>query len=258
MAKAKLLWRDKLCPKCGNAIDPLGTCLKCGRPWAEKLAEGELAVDGSGQPLEPGKQYDAFAPKPEPAKAAGSRRRKPGPFTDEFPQFKQWEIHDSDDEPEIIRKRSLMHLESRKMYSAMGLSVRAHEAQKTALLWLSRMWEFLDDDERAALGGVANGLKVALDILSLVRTSKITQTAKMEKAMEKAWAQARKARLAAMGRKRKKSVSMPQESEGMGPELAAIDPQELLEQAREKLLELDKQKGAAKSRRRRAEEAPKA
>jgi hypothetical protein len=257
MAKAKLLWRDKLCPKCGNAIDPFGTCLKCSRTWTEKLAEGELAIDGSGQPLEPGRQYDAFAPKPEPAsaKAAGKRRRKPGPFTDEFPQFKHWEINDSDDEPEIIRKRSLMHLESRKMYSAMGLSVRAHEAQKTALLWLSRMWEFLDDDERAALGGVANGLKVALDVLSLVRTSKITQTARMEKAMEKAWAQARKARLAAMGRKRK-AASAPQESEGMGPSPAAIDPQELLEQAREKLLELDKQK--ARSRRRGAKEAPEA
>jgi hypothetical protein len=259
MARTKLLWRDKRCPKCGSEIDPFGTCRKCSRAWSEKLDESELAFDVNGKTLEPGQQHEAFAPKPELLKKTTKPRgRKHVPFTDDPPQFKQWEIHVSDDEPEIIRKRSLMHLESRKMYSAMGLAVRAHEAQKVALLWLSRMWEFLDNDERASLGRVADGLKVATDVLSLVRNSKVAQTARMEKAMEKAWAQARKARMAAIDKNRKKvSALVPQDSEGLGPQPVAIDSQELMDQAKERLLELDKQKGAAKDRRRR-ESAPKA
>lgn len=243
---------------CGSPVDMLETCRRCGRQWSEKLEEGEEAVG-----LEPGKQYDPYVEQP---KKVGPRTKRKGrfaksqeqlsgkkfvAFTDDLPpQFAGWEIRNSDDEGEISRKRSLMRLDSRKIYNQMGLSVRAQESSKAALLWLSKLWGFLEVEEQQVLAPVLEALKEAFGMLTLVRQSKIGQALKMEKAMERAYQQARAARVEAMKKRTKEASKFPpadQDSEGMGLPPFAIDPQLLLEQAKEKLLKLDKSKGKARS-----------
>src|SRR5271170_7740267 len=127
---------SKRCPQCGGAIDYFGSCRRCGREWSESLEEEEIA-----EGLPEGQQHPAEV-KP-PAKTSRKRNRftksSQGPkATAAADKYALWRIDASrDDETEIIKKRSLMRLDSRRTYNAMGLSLRAHEAQKAALLWLS-------------------------------------------------------------------------------------------------------------------------
>src|SRR5271157_1023756 len=155
----------KSCPRCGGEIDYFGSCKRCGREWTEHLEEDEPAVG-----LPEGEQHPAV-------KKIGTRKPRKSRFTKskaalqgkEFQTFKPampqeyagWMIGDGDDETEIIRKRSLMRLDSRKTYNALGLVSRACESQKGALLWLGHLAEFLDDDERKALAPTIGLLKRA-------------------------------------------------------------------------------------------------
>src|SRR5271157_1816022 len=183
----------KKCPVCTGEIDFFETCKKCGREWSDTLEEGEKAVG-----LPDGEQHPATE-----LKKIGSRVSRQTRFTKtkaalegkEFatlapevaPQFLPWMIDpERDDDNEIVRKRSLMRLDSRKIYNAMGLSVRAHDAQKAALLWITRVWEFLSDDERKALDPTLQRMKSAFAELRVVAQAKIGAAAKMELAMEKA------------------------------------------------------------------------
>jgi hypothetical protein len=91
-------------------------------------------------------------------------------------------------------------------------------------------------------------LSDAFELLTRVRQSKIIQATKMEKAMEKAYHQARMARLAAAEQKKKDASKFPppeSDSEGLGLMPKDIDPG-LLEQVQEKLLKLEKERNAGK------------
>lgn len=260
--KAKISWKSKRCPKCGSPVDMMETCVKCGRKWTPELdkdPQGNIIEPAIG--LDEGKQYESVIKKvgtrqPRKSRYVKSKEQLAGKKFSYFsgdlpPRFKEWEIKDGDSETEIIRKRSLMRLDSRKIYNQMGLSVRAQETSKAALLWFSKLWEFLDDGEKDALAPALKSLKVAFESLSLVRQAKIAEATKMEKIMEKAHQQARKARLKAAEQAKKDASKVPppdQDSEGMGLNPVPLDQQALVEQLAEKLLRLEKEKQGRKLR----------
>lgn len=220
--------------------------MKCGRAWSEKLEADEVA-----RGLQPGQQYDPIVERKTRKSSLKPKVPKYVPFGDDLPpQFAGWQIGESDEETEIYNKRSLMRLDSRKIYNQMGLSTRAHDSAKAALLWVSKLWEHLEPEEQQELAPTLERLKDVFAMLNLVRRSKIGQAVKMEKAMEQAYQQARIARskaAAKLAKAREKDASkLPeagQDSEGLGLTPVAIDPSQLFEQAREKLLKLDKTKG---------------
>jgi hypothetical protein len=254
---AKIIWKNKRCPKCGSAVDRFETCRECGRAWSEILKDGESAVDANGKPLEDGKQHEAIVyPVVKPKRESRyTKSKRQEPFSDQLPErFKEWTINKHDGEAEIYRKRSLMRLDSRKIYNQMGLSVRAHENHKATLLWLTGLMEFLDDQERKELAPIVERLKICFDVMGMVRRSKIAQAAQMEKLMEKMYADSRRARITAEAKKKATVTSPEKDSEGLGLEPVALDPAQLLEQAKEKLLALDKAKN--QQRRKPKEENP--
>ncbi len=272
MAKkpTKIDYKNKRCPKCGSPVDIMETCVKCGRKWTEELdkdPQGKIIEPAIG--LDEGKQYESIIKKIGKRKPRKSRFQKSTDelkgkkfktFSDALPnQFRHWEIRDSDSETEIIQKRSLMRLDSRRIYNQMGLSVRAQESSKAALVWLVKMWEFLETEEQAALEPTLRSLKLAFESLSVVRQAKIAQATKMEKAMEKAHQQARKARIKAAERASKDASKMPppdSDSEGLGLMPVALDPTELLLQATESLLKREKEKDATKDKKRKETNNP--
>lgn len=261
----------KKCPQCGGEIDYFGSCRKCGREWSESLEEGEQAFG-----LKEGQQHPALIPIPEKKAVKKSKytKSKPAPekrFAETPSRFEPWMIDLADDDTEIVRKRSLMRLEARKIYNTMGLSIRAHDAQKASLLWLSRLWEFLDEAEKTRLTPTIERLKQSFVELRLIAQAKTAEAAQMEVALEKAHKTARRARLKQMDdAKRKKDAAvttiMPgQDTEGMQvPDLATIDPkllatltkEDLIELAKSKLANLDQEKALKKRSRFTADEDP--
>jgi hypothetical protein len=239
---------NKRCPQCGGAIDYFGSCRRCGREWSQELEEDEIA-DG----LPEGQQHPAEI-KP-PAKTPRKRNRftksSSGPKAQAAAdKYSLWRIDTSrDSDTEIIRKRSLMRLDSRRTYNAMGLSLRAHEANKAALLWLSRLWEFLSKEEQVALTPALDHLKRGFADLKLVAQAKVNEAARMETEMEKEHKSARAARIRLMNeeaKKRQKEAAAKQilpgeDTEGFGvPEPVSISPEDLDSLTREELLELAK------------------
>lgn len=216
------------CPACSGEVDRFGSCRRCGR------AEPAPAGPGPKPPRKGG------AP-PEPAPAG---------------KYAAWQISDRDDDTEIVRKRSLMRLDSRRTYEAMGSSVRAHEAQKASLLWLVRLFDVSDEAEKEALGRMIRQAKAAFEQLGEVRRDRIAAAAGMEKAMEAAHAQARRARLKQADKARAdarraaaKAIAPGEDTEGYSnPEPAALPPEDLLERAREALGGLDGEKRARRGR----------
>src|SRR5271170_2305162 len=183
---------SKRCPQCNGAIDYFGSCRRCGREWSENLEDEELA-----EGLPEGQQHPAEVKKPTkktPRKRNRFTKSSKGPSapTD---KYSLWRIDASnDDDTEIIRKRSLMRLDSRRTYNAMGLSLRAHEAQKAALLWLSRLWEFLSDEEQTALAPTLEFLKRGFADLKVLAQAKVQEAARMEIELEREHKSARIAR----------------------------------------------------------------
>lgn len=235
--------KNKRCPQCGGGIDIFGTCRKCGREWSEGLEDDELA-----EGLPEGQQH------PPEVKQVGTRKPRRNRFTKSSEltdKYSLWRIDFADDETEIIRKRSLMRLDSRKTYSAMGLSLRVHEAEKAALLWLSRLWEFLSEEEQKALTPAVEHLKRSFADVRLVAQAKVNEAARMEIALEKEHKAARTARIRLLGvdakRRQKeaaaKQITPGEDTEGMNiPDLATIDPKALEQLSQEELLELAKAK----------------
>jgi hypothetical protein len=256
---------SKRCPQCGGTIDYFGSCRRCGREWTETLEEDELA-----EGLPEGQQHPAEIKSTKPKRTRTKYTKNSTPKSAATDKYSLWQIDDQDDETEIIRKRSLMRLDSRKTYNQMGLSLRAHEASKASLLWLSRLWEFLSEDEKTALTPALEHLKRGYADLKLVAASKVNEAAKMEIELDKAHKSARRARLRMMdaeAKKRKEAAAkqiVPQEdTEGYGvPDLATISPEaldtltheELLELAKAKLSNLDQEKALRKRSEKTADE----
>lgn len=261
----------KRCPQCSGEIDYFGSCRKCGREWSEHLEDGEQAHG-----LQEGQQHPALIPIPgkPPAKKSKFTKSKPVPeskFADVPARFQPWMIGMNDDDTEIVRKRSLMRLEARKIYNTMGLSIRAHDAQKASLLWLARLWEFLDEAEKTKLTPTIERLKQGFAELRIIAQAKTAEAALMEVALEKAHKTARRARLKQMDNAARKkeaatvSIEPGQDTEGMQvPDLATIDPkllsaltkEDLIELAKSKLANLDQEKAAKKRQQFRADEDP--
>ena len=242
---------SKRCPQCGGTIDIFGTCRKCGREWSEDLEDDELA-----EGLPEGEKHPTEVKKVGTHKPRRNRHTKSSEPND---KYSLWRIDTTnDDNTEIIRKRSLMRLDSRKTYNAMGLSLRAHEAEKAALLWLSRLWEFLSDEEQQALTPAVEHLKRSFADIRLVAQAKVNEAARMEIALEKEHRAARTARVRLVSEESKrrlkeaaKQIVPGQDTEGMNiPNLVSIDPKaleqlthaELLELAKAKLSNLDQEK----------------
>ena len=258
-------YKNKRCPQCGGAIDYFGSCRRCGREWTEKLEEDELA-----EGLPEGQQHPSEVKTPAKTRTRTRYTKNSSAKTAEPDKYALWQITDQDDETEIIKKRSLMRLDSRKTYNQMGLALRAHEAQKASLLWLSRLWEFLSEAEQQALTQTLEMLKRGYADLKLVAQSKVNEAAKMEIELDKAHKSARRARLRLMdAEKRRKEAATVQikpgeDTEGYGiPDLATIDPkaleqlshEELLELAKAKLANLDQEKALRKRSERLADDA---
>ncbi len=242
----------KRCPNCTGEIDFFDTCKKCGREWSETLEDGEKAVglpEGEQHSATEVKQVGPRAPRQTrftKTKAALEGKEFATLAPDVAPKFLPWMIDpDKDNDNEIVRKRSLMRLDSRKIYNAMGLSVRAHDAQKAALLWITRLWEFLSEEEKRVLEPTVERMKAGFSELRLVAQAKISDAAHMEHAMEKAHKQARQARVRIVDAERKKAaveqMKPHEDTEGFGtPEPVSIDPKALETMTREELLELAK------------------
>jgi hypothetical protein len=243
----------KRCPQCGGEIDYFGSCRRCGREWSEGLEEDE-AADG----LPDGQQHPSEVKPPPAKKLRKNRFTKSSKKAASDDKYALWRIDTvNDDDTEIIRKRSLMRLDSRKTYNAMGLSLRAHEAEKAALLWLSRLWEFLSKDEQVALTPALEHLKRSFADVRLVAQSKVNEAARMEIELEKEHKAARTARIRLIKAATKKQVEAAkqitpgQDTEGMNlPDPAVLDPkalgllsqEDLLELAKAKLSNLDQEK----------------
>ena len=241
----------KRCPNCTGEIDFFGSCKKCGREWSETLEEEEKAVGLPDGEQHPATEVKKVGTRPTRTKFTKTKAALEGKeFATLAPEiaskFLPWMIDiERDDDSEIVRKRSLMRLDSRKMYNAMGLSVRAHDAQKAALLWITRLWEFLSEDEKKVLDPTLQRMKAGFSELRLVAQAKINDAAKMELAMEKAHKQARQARVRIIDAERKKAaveqIRPHEDTEGFGtPEPASIDPKALETMTREELLALAK------------------
>lgn|SRR5271166_1628604 len=251
---------DKQCPQCGGTIDYFGSCRRCGREWSETLEEGEQP---SGLPE--GQQHPSKKKvvKKTPTRTRYTKNRK----TADDSKWDVWQIDVArDTETEIIQKRSLMHLDSRKMYNTLGLSIRARRSQKEALLWLSRLWELLPEEDQKKLASTMTILKRGFADIEALTEYKMAETAVMEKALEKAHSTARVARMKIIkaDAEKKAKDKLPgrgQDSEGFAvptpvglkpedlddPELLKkLKQNELLEIAKGRLANLDKEKALKK------------
>jgi|SRR5579863_41240 len=264
--KKKASREDKFrqCPACYGPIDYFNTCRRCGRGWTPELSPTELlerqqsARDPEDEEPEPallvGDREAALAREKEEiigkkAKVVGSKKKH-------LPaSFKLWEIHDGDNDSEITRKRSLMRLDSRKIYNQMGLAMRAYQNQKGVMLWLTRLWEYLDEKERTAFAPTAELLKQGMIGLAELSAAKVELAAEMEQILLKEQRKVRIARAAAQAidtlarAKAKLGTKLTNpgaDTEGFETvDLAELDPEELMEQVR---IQLALKKNPKKSR----------
>ncbi len=240
------------CPACYGPIDYFNSCRHCGRRWTPELSEIEkkeleLAREkrDSGEPLEEEQVVQLSAREAalqrDKEEILGKKAKLVGTKSKDTPaSFKEWQIHDGDDDTEISRKRSLMRLDSRKIYNQMGLVMRAYQNQKGVILWLTRLWEYLDEAERDEFAPTADLLKKGMMGLAEFSAKKVELAAQMEEALLKEQRKVRTVRAAksaidtAARAKRATKLTTPgADSEGFETvDMADLDPEELLEQVR--------------------------
>lgn len=246
--QVKLSKEDKFrqCPACFGPIDYFNSCRKCGRGWTPELTETEKVEQQEGQrpeeepePVLVGDREAALGRDKE--EILGKKAKVVGTKKKNIPaSFKLWEILNDDSDIEVSRKRSLMRLDSRRIYNQMGLAMRAYQNQKGVMLWLTRLWEFLDETEREAFAASADHLKLGLIGLAELSATKIALAAQMEEALQKEQRKLRTVRAAksaiaaAEKAKRATKVTTPgADSEGLETvDLVELDPEELMEQVR--------------------------
>lgn len=165
------------------------------------------------------------------------------------------EFEANDDEVEISRKRSLLRLNSDKVYKIMAYAVKAQESQRAALQYLIRLTDEMDiedkviQEERKALLGIVQTLDEVFARLSVVRTEKIKQAERMEELATKARSTARKARTR-MSKQRQQDrefwvLRLPDSNVVGAPLLydEVTDPADLIKQAADAIMkkEMDKE-----------------
>jgi len=253
--QVKLTKADKFreCPACYGPIDYFNSCRKCGRGWTpeltetEKLEQSEAKRDPEDEEEKPALVGERKTPlerdKKEitgkKAKVVGTKKNNP---------FKLWEIQDGDNDAEISRKRSLMRLDSHKVYNQMGLVMRAYQNQKAVMISLTRLWGFLDEDERDEFSPTADLLKQGLMGLAKFSAKKVDLAAAMEDALLKERRRIHVIRgakdaISLAAKKATKLTTPGADSEGFETiDLADLDPDELMEQVRIQLALKQKQK----------------
>lgn len=253
--KTALTREDKFrqCPACFGPIDYFNSCRRCGRGWTPELSETEKLEkaeanhkdgdeEAEEEPALVGERpADLEREKEEilgkKAKLVGTKKKSNLP-----PAYKHWEILDGDDDVEIIRKRSLMRLDSRKVYNQMGLSMRAYQNLKAVMLSLTRLWGFLDDVEREEFSPTADLLKKGMMGLAEFSAKKVALASAMEEALLREQRKVRTIRAAQHSikdaiKKRATRVTTPgADTEGLETvDLVGLDPEELMEQVRVQL-----------------------
>jgi hypothetical protein len=257
MAKKKiaLTKEDKFrqCPKCYGPIDYFNTCRRCGRPWTPALTKAEIQeMEAEARAEESEDPEPALVGERESAltremdEIVGKVAKPVGRKKHDSPIFKHWEILDGDDDTEIVRKRSLMRLDARKIYNQMGLAMRAYQTQKQVLICLTNLWGFLDEPEREAFAPTAEMLKQGLMGLAELSSKKVSLAAQMEEALLREKRKARTVRSAkdvinAAIKKASKLPSPGADSEGFETvDLVDLDPEELMEQVKLQLAQRTK------------------
>ncbi len=101
-------------------------------------------------------------------------------------KFQVEEVTPLDDEVEISRKRSLLRINTSKVYNLLGFSIKAQESQKAALQWIIRLADELDiedddlQEERNTLLPLIKTLQDVNQQLTQIRQTKVSQAVKME------------------------------------------------------------------------------
>src|SRR5208282_1480429 len=85
-----------------------------------------------------------------------------------------------DTETEISQKKSLLRLNSQRVYMQMGCAVKAYNSMKETAKWIANLFENMDDEDRAACAPVFLGMEGMLFALENLSNNKITQAVKME------------------------------------------------------------------------------
>jgi hypothetical protein len=155
----------------------------------------------------------------------------------------QVEINEAtDDEVEVVRKRALLRLNSRKVYGLMGVSVKAQEAQKSALGWLMRLADEMDIDdptlqeERNELLPLIKTMQETLGKLTAIRQVKVKQAERMEEVASKARRKAAAVRRRVAKKEIEKSkdffvLRLPESNVDIPVMAGDVDPLELIEAA---------------------------
>ena len=102
---------------------------------------------------------------------------------------------DKDNETEISRKRSLLRLNSQRVYMQMGCAVKAYNSMKETAKWIANLFEHMDEEDRTECASVFMGIEGMLFGLETLSNQKIALAVKMEEMVEKERKHARTARM---------------------------------------------------------------
>jgi hypothetical protein len=138
----------------------------------------------------------------------GKRHRCAGTVDSKFKTRKQLGLKDGelpfkfrveidpkeDGEVEVSRKRALLRLNSQRIYAQMGCSVQALNSMKNTALWMARLAENMDEEDKSTVLPIlvaTEGMLSGLEDLSHRMTGRAMQ---MEEVVEKERKHARAAR----------------------------------------------------------------
>jgi hypothetical protein len=100
-----------------------------------------------------------------------------------------------DGETEISRKRSLMRLNTQRIYMQMGCTAQAFLSLAASVKWLARLSENVDEEEREAVAPLLEMVKNVLGKAGEFNRKKIAQAVSMEEEVNGAIKKTRKVRL---------------------------------------------------------------
>ena len=154
----------------------MAECSKCGSPY-----HGE---DACPQALRRTK------------KSTFRTRKQMGIKAGEVPfKFRVDTDPEQDNETEISRKRSLLRLNSQRVYMQMGCAVKAYNSMKETAKWIANLFENMDEEDRATCAPVFMGMEGMLFGLESLSNQKIAQAIKMEEMVEEERKRVRAARM---------------------------------------------------------------
>jgi hypothetical protein len=213
-----------------------GPSFKKGSGVAKTAAPTTPTVDPPQNPLV-GKYY---GPKTKPATSIF----RPAIRSKKSRVFEFESVTAGSTATEVIRKRSLMKVESGRIYSQLGTSLKAYEMARMSLIWLNQLRDATkeDEDSRDRIEKLVKLMAGAVEELFQMQSEKRQLTADMEVALTKASRDISRSRKRALDiesevrRKGLKSLT-PEEDhpETAAPEVA-IDPNLILQNAREEIL----------------------